>query len=78
MMRRIAVEEPFITAGVLAGWKKVPGRSDVEPGSPSWAAACSSPSLGHRHLPRSKLWTSAPAGIAHMDKVGMRRRGACR
>ena len=31
-MRRIAVEEAFITADILAGWKKVLASIDVEPG----------------------------------------------
>jgi predicted TIM-barrel fold metal-dependent hydrolase len=31
-MRRLAVEEAFVTPDVVAGWKDVLGRADVEPG----------------------------------------------
>jgi len=69
-MRRIAVEEAFITPGVLAGWKKVLASSDVEPGFAKLGGSLLKPSKG-TDIFLGKLLDIGAGRIAHMDEVGM-------
>jgi 2,3-dihydroxybenzoate decarboxylase len=69
-MRRIAVEEAFITADVLAGWKKVLAGNDVEPGFAKLAGSLLGPSPGTSRLMNNLLDIGA-GRIAHMDAVGV-------
>ena len=67
-MRRIAVEEAFITPEILAAWKECLKRDDVEPGFAKMAGALLSPA--GRPL-FEKLLDIGAGRIAHMDKVGV-------
>jgi 5-carboxyvanillate decarboxylase len=69
-MRRIAVEEAFITADILAGWKKVLASSDVEPGFAKLGGSLLKPSAASTQLVNNLLDIGA-GRIAHMDKVGI-------
>jgi 2,3-dihydroxybenzoate decarboxylase len=69
-MRRIAVEEAFITADILAGWRKVLAGSDVEPGFAKLGGSLLRPSRG-TDIFLGKLLDIGAGRIAHMDKVGM-------
>ena len=69
-MRRIAVEEAFITADVLAGWRKVLASSDVEPGFAKLGGSLLKPSRG-TDIFLGKLMDVGAGRIAHMDEVGM-------
>ncbi len=69
-MRRIAVEEAFITADILAGWKKVLAASDVEPGFAKLGGSLLKPSAAGTQLVNNLLDTG-PDRIAHMDEVGI-------
>ena len=67
-MRRIAVEEAFITPEILAAWKECLKRDDVEPGFAKMAGALLSPA--GRPL-FEKMLDIGAGRIAHMDKVGV-------
>lgn len=69
-MRRIAVEEAFITSDVLAGWKKVLAASDCEPGFAKLGGSLLKPSAAGTQLVNSLLDVGA-GRIAHMDAVGI-------
>lgn len=69
-LRRIAVEEAFITKGVLDGWRSVLASSDVEPGFALLGGSLLRPGEGSRRLFENLLDIGA-ARIAHMDAVGI-------
>lgn len=69
-MRRIAVEEAFITADILAGWRKVLASSDVEPGFAKLGGSLLKPSKG-TDIFLAKLMDVGAGRIAHMDNIGM-------
>lgn len=69
-MRRIAVEEAFITADILAGWRQVLASSDVEPGFAKLGGSLLKPSKG-TDIFLAKLMDIGAGRIAHMDNVGM-------
>jgi 5-carboxyvanillate decarboxylase len=69
-MRRIAVEEAFLTADILAGWKKVLAGSDVEPGFAKLGGTLLGSSAGTSRL-IAKLLDIGAGRIAHMDAVGI-------
>lgn len=69
-MRRIAVEEAFITAEILAGWRQVLASSDVEPGFAKLGGSLLKPSKG-TDIFLARLMDIGAGRIAHMDNVGM-------
>lgn len=69
-MRRIAVEEAFITADILAGWKTVLAGNDVEPGFAKLGGCLLGGAPGTTRLLNNLLDIGA-GRIAHMDAVGV-------
>ena len=68
-MRRIAVEEAFVTAEIAREWLAVLARSDVEPGMAKMGSILT-PSPGTASLHKNLLDIGA-GRIAHMDAVGI-------
>lgn len=67
-IRRIAVEEAFITADILAGWKAVLAGPDVEPGFARFGGVMLSPTAKPLI---DNLLDIGPRRIAHMDAAGI-------
>ncbi|WP_315718692.1 MULTISPECIES: amidohydrolase family protein [unclassified Bradyrhizobium] len=69
-MKKIAVEEAFVTAEIAAEWKKVLARSDVEPGFAKMGESILADTPGNALL-HGRLIDIGKGRIAHMDKVGI-------
>src|SRR5258707_741761 len=69
-IRRIAVEEAFVTADVIEGWKSALARRDVEPGFAKMGANTLAPTPGNEWV-HDRLLDIGAGRIAHMDKVGV-------
>ncbi|CCD96073.1 conserved hypothetical protein [Bradyrhizobium sp. ORS 375] len=69
-MKKIAVEEAFVTAEIAAEWKKVLARSDVEPGFAKMGESILADTPGNALL-HGRLIDIGTGRIAHMDKVGV-------
>ncbi|MGY8631978.1 amidohydrolase family protein [Bradyrhizobium sp. 14AA] len=69
-MKRIAIEEAFVTAEIAAEWKKVLAGSDVEPGFAKMGESILAETPGNALL-HSRLLDIGAGRIAHMDQVGI-------
>ena len=69
-MRRIAVEEAFVTAEIMAAWQDVLARRDVEPGFAKMGETILAPTPGNKVLD-DRLLDIGPGRIAHMDAIGV-------
>lgn len=69
-MKRIAIEEAFVTAEIAAEWKKVLARPDVEPGFAKMGESILAETRGNALL-HSRLVDIGKGRIAHMDEVGI-------
>ena len=69
-MKRIAVEEAFVTAEIAAEWKKVLAGADVEPGFAKMGESILAETPGNALL-HSRLLDIGRGRIAHMDEVGI-------
>ncbi|WP_316170881.1 MULTISPECIES: amidohydrolase family protein [unclassified Bradyrhizobium] len=69
-MKKIAVEEAFVTAEIAAEWKKVLARADVEPGFAKMGESILADTPGNALL-HGRLIDIGKGRIAHMDKVGI-------
>jgi 2,3-dihydroxybenzoate decarboxylase len=71
-VKRIAVEEAFVTAEIAAEWKKVLASADVEPGFAKMGESILAETPGNALL-RSRLLDIGKGRIAHMDEIGLDR-----
>ncbi len=69
-MKRIAIEEAFVTAEIAAEWKKVLAGPDVEPGFAKMGESILAETPGNALL-RSRLLDIGKGRIAHMDEIGV-------
>ena len=69
-MRRIAVEEAFVTAEIANEWRKVLARPDVEPGFAKMGESILAETPANALL-HSRLIDIGKGRIAHMDEVGI-------
>jgi 5-carboxyvanillate decarboxylase len=69
-VKRIAIEEAFVTTEIAAEWKKVLARPDVEPGFAKMGESILAETPGNALL-HSRLIDIGPGRIAHMDEVGV-------
>ncbi|WP_315741992.1 MULTISPECIES: amidohydrolase family protein [unclassified Bradyrhizobium] len=69
-MKKIAVEEAFVTAEIAAEWTKVLARSDVEPGFAKMGESILADTPGNALL-HGRLVDIGKGRIAHMDEVGV-------
>ncbi len=69
-MKKIAVEEAFVTTEIAAEWKKVLARSDVEPGFAKMGESILADTPGNTLL-HERLIDIGKGRIAHMDEVGI-------
>ncbi|MBR0755265.1 amidohydrolase [Bradyrhizobium jicamae] len=69
-MKRIAIEEAFVTAEIAAEWKKVLARPDVEPGFAKMGESILAQTPGNAVL-HSRLLDIGKERISHMDEVGI-------
>jgi 5-carboxyvanillate decarboxylase len=69
-MKKIAVEEAFVTAEITAEWKNVLARSDVEPGFAKMGESILADTPGNALL-HGRLIDIGKGRIAHMDEVGI-------
>jgi 5-carboxyvanillate decarboxylase len=69
-MRRIAIEEAFVTAEIAARWKKVLAEPDVEPGFAKMGESILAETPGNALL-HARLLDIGRGRIAHMDDVGI-------
>ncbi|MBV8924292.1 MAG: amidohydrolase [Bradyrhizobium sp.] len=69
-MKRIAIEEAFVTAEIASEWKKVLARADVEPGFAKMGESILAETPGNALL-HSRLLDIGKGRIAHMDEVGI-------
>lgn len=69
-MRRIAVEEAFVTADIAAEWKRVLARPDVESGFRKMGESILAETPGNQLL-HNRLLDLGAGRIAHMDEVGV-------
>jgi 2,3-dihydroxybenzoate decarboxylase len=69
-MKRIAIEEAFVTAEIAAEWKKVLARADVEPGFAKMGESILAETPGNMQL-HGRLLDIGKGRIAHMDEVGI-------
>src|SRR6266700_2730986 len=69
-VKRIAIEEAFVTAEIAAEWKKVLARDDVEPGFAKMGESILAQTPGNALL-HSRLLDIGKGRIAHMDEVGI-------
>jgi 5-carboxyvanillate decarboxylase len=71
-LKRIAVEEAFVTAEIASEWKKVLAGPDVEPGFAKMGESILAETPGNALL-RSRLLDIGRGRIAHMDEIGLDR-----
>lgn len=69
-MRRIAVEEAFLTADIASAWAPVLARTNVEPGFRMMGQTMLGQSPGARKV-HEQLIDIGPGRIAHMDATGI-------
>ncbi len=69
-LKRIAIEEAFVTADIAREWKKVLARADVEPGFAKMGASILADTPGNSLL-HARLLDIGEGRIAHMDEVGI-------
>jgi len=69
-LRRIAVEEAFVTAEIANEWRKVLARPDVEPGFAKMGESILAETPANALL-HSRLIDIGKGRIAHMDEVGI-------
>jgi 5-carboxyvanillate decarboxylase len=69
-VRRIAVEEAFVTAEIASEWKKVLAGPAVEPGFAKMGESILAETPGNALL-RSRLLDIGKERIAHMDEIGL-------
>ncbi|XSC47367.1 amidohydrolase family protein [Bradyrhizobium sp. RDT10] len=69
-MKRIAIEEAFVTAEIAKEWKNVLVRPDVEPGFAKMGESILAETPGNALL-HSRLLDIGKGRIAHMDEVGI-------
>ena len=69
-LKRIAIEEAFVTAEIAAEWKKVLARPDVEPGFAKMGESILADTPGNALL-HSRLVDIGKGRIAHMDEIGI-------
>ena len=69
-IRRIAVEEAFVTAEIMAEWQRVLSRSDVEPGFAKMGETILAPTAANKPLD-DRLLDIGAGRIAHMDAIGV-------
>jgi 5-carboxyvanillate decarboxylase len=69
-MKRIAIEEAFVTAEIADEWKKVLASADVEPGFAKMGESILADTPGNALL-HSRLIDIGKGRIAHMDEVGI-------
>lgn len=70
MMRRIAVEEAFVTADIMAQWQTVLSGSDVEPGFAKMGETILAHTPANKPLD-DRLLDIGAGRIAHMDSIGI-------
>ncbi|MBV9561542.1 MAG: amidohydrolase, partial [Bradyrhizobium sp.] len=69
-MKRIAIEEAFVTAEIAAEWKNVLAGPDVEPGFAKMGESILAETPGNALL-HARLLDIGRGRIAHMDEVGI-------
>jgi 5-carboxyvanillate decarboxylase len=69
-VKRIAIEEAFVTAEIAAEWKKVLAGHDVEPGFAKMGESVLAETPGNALL-HSRLLDIGKGRIAHMDEIGI-------
>ncbi|MBV8698977.1 MAG: amidohydrolase [Bradyrhizobium sp.] len=69
-MKRIAIEEAFVTPEIATEWKKVLGSPDVEPGFAKMGESILADTPGNALL-HSRLLDIGNGRIAHMDEIGI-------
>jgi 5-carboxyvanillate decarboxylase len=69
-VRRIAVEEAFVTAEIASEWKSVLAGPDVEPGFAKMGESILAETPGNALL-HSRLLDIGKGRIAHMDEIGL-------
>jgi 5-carboxyvanillate decarboxylase len=70
VVRRIAVEEAFVTADVIKGWESALARADVEPGFAKLGANTVADTPGNRWV-HDRLLDLDADRLAHMDQDGI-------
>ena len=69
-IRRIATEEAFVTADIMAAWQTILQRGDVEPGFAKLGATILAPTPANKPMD-DRLLDIGAGRIAHMDAVGV-------
>ncbi|ATE67359.1 amidohydrolase family protein [Rhizorhabdus dicambivorans] len=69
-MRRIAIEEAFVTSEIVAEWKKILKSGKCEPGFRKMGETIFAENPGNSVL-HARLLDIGPSRIAHMDSVGI-------